>query len=329
MKTILGIVLIALSGYSFYVGYNGFIGMKWVGDTLDTHPVNKILSRIVAPFLLICGLSTSCFNMISPGYVGVVINLFGSQQGIDQKELGVGLHFIPPWKNIYVFPIFEQNITWSTADHDGFNFQTSEGLQVSASVGITFHLEPEKIHTLFCKYRRGMDEISHTFVKNYIRDAINRHASKMKIEDLYGTAKEGFFDEVQKTVQIDLKEMGICISRIYLVGNFTFPQKVVEALNQKIEAIQRAQQRENELRESEAQARKHVAEIEGQAKAQIVQAQAKAKEIELQAIAQANANKLLNNSLTPQLLRSQEISKWDGKLPVYSGTVPIPFMKVN
>ena len=259
----------------------------------------------------------TCFKMISPGYVGVVIDMLGDSKGVESKELHVGMHWIAPWKNVYQFPIFEQNDTWE-GDHEGFNFQTSEGMAVSADIGITYHLRSEAIPLIFQRYRRGMDEITNVFIRNYIRDAINKSASKTRIEDLY-SGKESFFEDVEKHVREDLSPIGIELSRIYLIGRFHFPQNVITALNAKIEAMQRAQQRENELREAEAEAKKQIAKAEGQAKCAILQAEAEAK-----------ANLVLAQSVTPELIQWQATQKWDGKLPQVVGngsSIMIPLEK--
>ena len=255
------------------------------------------------------------FKMISPGYVGVVVDLFGNTKGVETKELHVGMHWIAPWRNVYTFPIFEQNHTWE--GDDGFSFQTTEGMAVQADIGITFHLRPESIPDIFSKYRRGMNEITHTFIKNFIRDSINKSASKMKIEDLYSSGKEAFFDEVEKNIRDDMAPIGIEVSRIYLIGRFHFPQNVIAALNSKIEAIQRAQQRENELREAEAEAKKQIAQAEGKARCAVVQAES-----------EATANLVLARSVTPELLEWQAVQKWDGKLPQVSSSAT-PFIKLK
>lgn len=250
------------------------------------------------------------FKMIQPGYVGVVVDLLGDSKGVEAKELHVGMHWIAPWKTVYQFPIFEQNDTWE-GDREGFHFQTSEGMAVSADIGITYHLRPDSIPTIFQRYRRGMDEITHVFIRNYIRDAINKSASRTRIEDLY-SGKEGFFEDVEAHVKSDLAPIGIEISRIYLIGRFHFPPTVIAALNAKIEAMQRAQQRENELREAEAEAKKQIAKAEGQAKCLLLQAESEAK-----------ANLVLAKSVTAELISWQSVQKWDGKLPtVTSGAVP-------
>lgn len=275
----------------------------------------KIITIISSGFFVFFVLWAFCFKMISPGYVGVVIDMLGDSKGVEAKELHVGMHWISPWKNIYQFPIFEQNNTWE-GDNDSFHFQTSEGMAVSADIGITYHLRPESIPLIFQRYRRGMDEITNVFIRNYIRDAINKAASKTRIEDLY-SGKESFFEDVEKHVREDLAPLGIELSRIYLIGRFHFPQNVITALNAKIEANQRAQQRENELREAEAEAKKQIAKAEGQARCGIVQAES-----------ESRANLLLSQSVTPELIQWQAVQKWDGRLPSVTGGAT-PFIQLK
>lgn len=258
---------------------------------------------------------TTTVVMIPPGYVGVIVNLVGEEKGVEEIELPVGAHLVAPWKMVYKFPVFEQNHLWDNEKQ--FTFQTSEGLVVEAEVGVTYHLRHDKIHLLFAKYRRGMDEITDVFIRNFTRDAINKCASKLRIEDLYGPAKEKFFEDVQFLVRNDLQNLGIVIERIYLVGNLHFPKSVVNALNSKIEAIQRAQQRENELRESEAEAKKQMAKAYGEAESALIRAKA-----------QAEANRTISQSLTTELIHWQAIQKWDGQLPSALGNhgMILPFM---
>lgn len=276
---------------------------------------SKTLALLTGSGIVLFFMWIFCFKMISPGYVGVIVDMLGDNKGVELKELHVGMHWISPWKSVYQFPIFEQNDTWE-GDKDGFNFQTSEGMAVSADIGITYHLRSESIPVIFQRYRRGMDEITNVFIRNYIRDAINKSASKTCIEDLY-SGKEGFFEDVEKHVRQDLSPLGIELSRIYLIGRFHFPINVITALNSKIEANQRAQQRENELREAEAEAKKQIAKAEGQARCAIVQAESESK-----------ANALLSQSVTQELIQWQAVQKWDGKLPSVT-TGATPFIQVK
>jgi regulator of protease activity HflC (stomatin/prohibitin superfamily) len=255
----------------------------------------------------------SSFYQIKPGEVGVVVNMLGDEKGVETNEKTVGIHFVPPWKDLYIFPIYEQNHQWT--GNDSFTFQTSEGLTVNADIGITYHLHPTRIHELFARYRRGMEEITHLFIRNNLRDYINRYASKMKIEDLIGPKKEEFFSDVLHAVQKELSGLGFIITHVYTIGQFHVPENVKVALNDKIAATQRAQQRENELREAEAQARKVVAETEGAAKSKIIKAKA-----------ESEANELLSKSITKELLEWNSINKWDGKMPYAMSGQGMPFI---
>lgn len=242
-----------------------------------------------------------CTSYIGPGYTGVCINIL-AQDDVQESVLGTGLHVLAPWKKVWTFPIFEQNVSWEHGD--SFKFQTAEGLASDADIGITFAVDVEKVPMLFKKYRSGIDEISQKFVKNYLRDAITLAASSRGIEELYGRGKEKFLFDVETVVRDKLNPLGIIVSRVYLVDAFEFPPAVVRALNQKIEAAQRAEQRENELRESEAQAKKDVAAARGLSDA-----------IVLRAKAEAESNALVTQSLSHELLMYEAIKSWDGKLP--------------
>lgn len=255
----------------------------------------------------------SCLENIKPGEIGVLVNMLGNEKGVEDKELTVGMHVISPWKSLYKFPTFEQNHQW--VGEEGFSFQTAEGLIVTADIGITFNLVPTRIHELFCKYRRGMDEITHLFIRNNIRDAINRVSSKMTIEELYGNKKEEFFTEVKKLVQHEIESLGFHISHLYIIGRFGVPENVMAALNKKIESIQRAQQRENELRETEAEAKKKIAQTEGEARSKLIRGEA-----------DAEYNRKITSTLTPSLLQYNYIQKWDGKMPYAVGGDKAPMI---
>ena len=270
------------------------------------------LAAIAVPFFIIW---LCFFKMISPGYVGITINLFGDERGPNQRELKVGMHWIAPWKKVYKFPVFEQNHIWE--HNKSFTFQTGEGLNVNADIGVSYHLNEGSVYKLFCKYRRGIDEITDIFIRNYTRDAINKISSKMKIEDLYGSEKSSFIENVQAVVRKDLIDEGIVIDRIYLIGTLHFPTLVVNALNAKIEATQIAQKRENELREASAKAAKKVAEAEGTSKSILIRAKA-----------EADANLLVSKSITPELIRYELTKKWNGELPKVISDIT-PFINLD
>lgn len=280
--------------------------------------MNKMLWMLMPLFLIV----TAC-SKVPAGYVGIKVYLLGNAKGVDHEEVPVGWIWIGIHKELFLFPIFEQNYVWTADVKEGspndesFTFQTSEGLGIGADIGISYNIDPAKVSTVFEKYRRGIDEITDTFLRNHVRDALNTAASDMTAQDIYGPKKTVFMDTVQAQVQREVDEIGIRISRIYLIGTFRLPPNVVAALNSKIEATQRAQQRENEIREAQAVAKKLIATAEGEAKSILVKAEA-----------QAKANKALSASLSPNLIQYEKIQKWDGKLPQVAGHAN-PFISIG
>lgn len=287
--------------------------------------------------LLVVPLLTSC-RTVPAGHRGILVYMLGSDKGIEQKELGVGRHFV--WfftQELYIFPVFQQNVIWSRNDEKGdrsITFQTKEGLSVSGDFGMSYAIVPDSVSSIFQRYRRGLDEITDVFLRNMVRDALNMTCSEMGIEAVYGNGRQVLLARVDSLVSKQTRDMGIRVDRIYTIGDFRMPQQVVLAINAKIEATQRAQQRENEIRESEAEANKRIAQARGESESSIVRtkaeaetmmlrAKAEADALMLKAKAEADANELRSKSLTPALMQYETMKRWNGALPqVSSGAVP-------
>lgn len=60
--------------------------------------INRFKVTVVGGIILVI-LMDLCISWISPGEVGIVVNTLGSDKGIEDKELTVGLNFVAPWKN--------------------------------------------------------------------------------------------------------------------------------------------------------------------------------------------------------------------------------------
>jgi regulator of protease activity HflC (stomatin/prohibitin superfamily) len=258
------------------------------------------MKRLFIFIMFLCMLFITACSKVPAGNVGIKVYLLGGSKGVESEELGVGRYYIGINEELYLFPTFKQNYVWTANKDEGspndesITFQTSEGLTVNADIGITYSVDPEKVSLLFQKYRKGIDEITDIFMRNNVRDALNKIGSKYKVESVYGEGKAKLIEEVNNLVQNELVEDGLLVEKIYLIGEFRLPDKVVTALNMKIEAIQRAEQREYELREAEAEAKKKIAI-----------AQAESEEIRLR-----------NKSLTPLLVEYEMIKKWNGVYPL-------------
>lgn len=259
-------------------------------------------------------------SKVPAGNVGIKFHLYGTNKGVDYETLKPGRYWIGMNEELYTFPTFTQNITW-TKDHDkgeddgdqSFNFQDKQGLELNADIGASYHIDPAKVTIIFQKYKKGIDEITDIFLRNMVRDALVSRSSILDVEQIYGEGRTGLIDSVKKDVKGKCDSIGIVIEELYWIGRIKVPTVVKNAIDAKIQATQIAQQRENELRQAEAEAKKKIAEAEGE----------------------AQANKIKMSSLTPQVIEWQRlenerkaIESWNGQLPtVTSGVTPFIQLK--
>lgn len=263
-------------------------------------------------------------SKVPAGHVGVKVYLLGGSKGVDHEVLGVGRYYIGMNEELYLFPTFQQNATWGkTKTDDGIidesiTFQSKEGMALNADFGITYSLKQEHIATIFTKYRRGVNELTDTVVRNIVRDQLGEESRLLTVEENFSLKTTELMSKVKAGVKSQLDPLGIVVDDLYLVGRMRLPPAVEEAINNKIEATQRAQQRENELREAEADAKKKVAEAEGKAASMIAIAEAEAK-----------SNALKQRTLTNELIQYEAVQRWDGKFPTTMAGGAVPFINIK
>lgn len=289
----------------------------------------------VSVMLLSCVVGLTGCSKVPAGHVGVKVYLLGGSKGVDSEVLGVGRYWIGWNEELYLFPTFQQTKAWTRARTEGsegdqsFTFQTKEGLSVNSDVSISYTIDPAKISVLFQKYRKGVSEITDVYLRNLVRDALVQCSSTRSVESIYGEGKNELIAEVRQKVSDKMAPVGISIDMLAFIGDLRLPDTVIESINAKITATQRAQQRENELREAKAQADKQVAKAEGDAKSAKALAEGEAEAVRIRAEAQAEANAKLAKSLTQELVEYEKVRKWDGKLPQVSGSSPAMLMPMK
>src|SRR5262249_40142296 len=105
----------------------------------------------------------------------------------------------------------------------------------------------------------------------------------------------------------NLGRYGINVDDIYLT-NIAFSPEYTAAIEAKQVAAQQVEQQRQILEQKRVQADQAEADAQGRARAAIAEAQGN-----------AEANRLLTESITPALIDYQRVQKWDGKMPLYQG----------
>ena len=253
---------------------------------------------------------------VPAGYVGVRVNLY-ADKGVGNEVVGTGRYFLGINEQLYRFPTFNQLISYE----EPFTFQTSDAMDVRARVGVEYGISPEKAATIFQTYRKGIEDITEINLRQYISDALIKHAAAMDINELTQGGKTALLDGVLKELRGKLDPVGIRVVKLSWVTDLIYPEQVKESINAKIEATQRALLHENEVAQSKAEAQKRIEEARGIAESTRLRAQAEADAIAIKARA------LRDN---PDVIQLNAIEKWDGKLPQMMTTdAPMPLINVG
>jgi len=280
---------------------------------------------------------TSGCETIEPGYVGIKVNQWGTDRGVDQYPILVGrVSYNSVSERIYKFPVFLQNYPWTKdplegSPHDeSINFASKEGLGLNADISIQYAFEQAKIPHLFLEFKADADHIRDGFLHQVVRDELNRVASEIDVMDILGPKKQEMLDKVKSIVVKIAGAKGIRVESLSFLSEIRpHDEKVKTAISNVVQALQQSVQAENQVRQKKAEADQAIETARGSAQSEVLKAEAEAKAILAKAKAQAEANLLQAKSLTPELVQWQAIQKWDGKLPQMTGGGALPFIQVQ
>ena len=287
----------------------------------------KRFAAVGAVLLTLLFVGCSSTTRVDAGHVGIRVHLAGSERGVSDMPVVMGWVFYNPvTEQIIQFPTSVQNVVWSASPHEGravdesINFSSTEGVNINADLGLSFHIDPLLAPKLYGRFRQNdMLELADRYMRNVVREAFGEVASKMPVQDIYGAGKSKMLADVTKNVSDNLGKDGIIIDQLTFNGSLRLPQNVADAINRAMEATQNAIQSENRVRQVRAEADQAITQAHGQAEATRQKAQGEADALLIRARAEARANEVIRLSTTAAVLQYRAIEHWDGKLPTYSG----------
>lgn len=270
-----------------------------------------MIKQMFRATLLVVGMLTlvAC-DYIEPGNVGVKVTTSGGDRGVQRDLLEPGRHWIGFTERLYTFPTFVQNYVWSqertnqSPADESIDFQSREGANINSDFGIQYSFQRDRIPNIFERYRMGATEITRQTLRNEVRDALVSAASTRRIEDLIGEGKNAFMEEVLRMVRARMNEHGILVDNVYAVGRFRLAAETESAINRRIAAAQETEQRRQQVETARQEAERLRVEAEGQ----------------------AEANRIVSESVTPALVQYMAVQRWNGILP--QATSGVPFIQL-
>jgi len=259
------------------------------------------------------------FTIINSGEVGIKINT----GKFEEKPLGPGLHFfIPVLQKIVPVNTRIRLITYSNVSTgalgDGYrNYEGGlkrnpaitvldrRGLTVNIDIAVQYRLRAENAPKTIEKWGTSWEEkIINSKVREVVRDVVGQYAAE-QLPEMRNEIAAAIETKIKQSVQ-ELPEKPVILTSVEL-RTINLPTKIKE----QIERVQIAKQdvtiaeQKKEKAKQEAQRKAEIAR--GEAEKNRIEAQGEADKIRIEAQEQAKANKLISDSLSPELLKLEQI----------------------
>jgi regulator of protease activity HflC (stomatin/prohibitin superfamily) len=261
-----------------------------------------LVIAIVPLFMGSCG-----YERIDAGHVGIKVNLYGNEKGVDNVTEVTGAQWFNPIKTeIYEFPTYVQNAVWTASETEGseeneeFRVTSKDGLVAAFDVSLNYSVSPGKVVSIFKKYRKPLEELDATILRNYVREGFNTSALNYTAEELFEKRAQ-FQADAEEHIRSILEPEGFITEQIVLLNEIRLPESVKNNVEAKVNAKQIALQKEQELQQATADANKKIEDARGVAES-----------MRIHADAERYAYEQKQRALTPLLVQQQFIEKWDG-----------------
>lgn len=240
--------------------------------------VRKIVTTVIVVFVLLIVLLNS-FTTVKAGHSGVVTT-FGK---VSEGVLAEGLHFKVPF--IQQIILIDNRVQKAEASCSS----ASKDLQtVSSTIAVNYKVLNGFSASVYKNI--GMDYEA-VIITPAIQECVKAVTAKFTAEELI-TNRQNVGDQMMELLKEKIGEYGIEI-QIFNITAFDFTDEYNAAIEAKQTAQQNALKAQQDLQRIKVEAEQTIAKAE----------------------AEAEAYRLKSEQLTPEILISNYIEKWDGKLP--------------
>lgn len=264
--------------------------------------MKKVILGVTALIVVVGGiLACMSATFVGQGEVGVV---YTASSGVKEETLSPGLHFTSPFAKIKDFPVSQQQLVLSNnpSDYNSNNHADwhvdapADGGMVSLNMTINYNFMADRVVDLYTKFN-GMDgdAIVESMVQNSIVAYIKEVTPQYSVMDIYSDKRS----EVSKTITDYLNsklndEYGINVSNALIID-----VQLDDSLKAKVQAKEQAKQ---DAEKAELDKQTAIA----QAETDKVKAESEAAVAIEKARGEAEANRLLSESITPELIQMKE-----------------------
>lgn len=243
---------------------------------MDNRKYLPIIVIAVVAFVIIFSLSNSIFYTIQSGERAVIFRKFSG--GLDKHNIiGPGFDFKAPWNELYVYDVTENQV------EETMDVLDKNGLNISVDITVRFHPMYDSIGEIYETFQR--DYVSRLVIPE-VRSTVRQVMGRYTAEEIYSTKRP----EVEGAISLETESVlgaggNNVIMRAMLIRSIKLPDQIRLAIENKLKQEQEALAYQFRLEKEKSEAERKRIAAEGE----------------------AQANKIINSSLTDELLKMRGI----------------------
>ena len=217
---------------------------------------------------------------------------YSSINGTSDKTLNEGIHFVVP----FVDHVNTIETTVQERTDEGISIQTKDAQWVKVTVNVKYQVDKSNAFKVYKGYKT-LDNLNKNIIGNYTQEALNQVCTQYNVIDVLGEKRNAFVEETAKILKEKLAAEGVTLKAV-TVKDIDAGEAIEKAISDEAVAKKEVETAKQKQEKAKTEAETKVIEAQGE----------------------ADANAVLTEQLTPEVLEKMLIEKWNGEMPKVYGS---------
>ena len=265
----------------------------------------KFNAKHIFVFAALLWLLPAVITRVPVNSVGVLYSPFN---GTSETTLSEGFHTKNIFDKVYTINTEVQSMTIND-----LTTQTKDAQYVTSALDIKYRIDPANAYLVFTQFRT-LKTMSETLITPTTQRVLELTTTKYNVMDVLGEKRADIYTELELALAEEFAKYGVQFYSISLT-DMDAGEAIEAAITAEAVAKKEVETAEQNLLKTETEAKQKSVQAQADQDAAKIKAETRLIEAE----AEKEANELLQQSLTKDILIQMWIDKWNGHTPTYYG----------
>lgn len=267
----------------------------------------KLCKKQIFAFLPLLLIFINFLAIVPANHVGI---LYSPVSGVREDTIPEGWN-----KKGLLDKVYKISTEVQTVQLESITGQTKDSQWVDIIIDIKYRVNPDTAFQVFKQYK-NLENVTNSFIPPAVQRSIESVTTRFNVMDFLGEKRNEVYLGIEEELKVRLADSGISFVSINFIDSDAGPE-IEKAIKDEATAKQDVKTAEQNRQKAEIEAQASVIQAEADKQAAEVEAQT----LLIEAEAQASANRMLSQSITPELIQKMEMEarqKW-GWITVQGG----------